>query len=149
MVTMAHVIASRFLDRMPGGVGDKKKPSDFDPAAVAKGKKVEMEHTDDPNRATEIAVDHLSEDPKYYDKLEVMEKGASDERVTIEVTVSAGQSVKTLKELLLALKHMGDIGSTREINIPNDGREKFYSGEWDGDGSDRIYEIRIDGEPIK
>jgi hypothetical protein len=33
------------------------------------GQTVEMEHTTDPNIATEIALDHLSEDPHYYTKL--------------------------------------------------------------------------------
>jgi len=66
-----------YRDQMPGGIGDKKQPSDFDPKALAKGIKVEMEHTDDSKIAQEIAIDHLTEDPKYYDKLEVMEKKAS------------------------------------------------------------------------
>lgn len=63
-------------DKVPGGLGDKKKPSDFDPKQIAKGKKVEMEHTDDPSLAEEIAIDHLTEDPAYYDKLEKIEKHA-------------------------------------------------------------------------
>jgi hypothetical protein len=39
-----------------------------------KGVKVEMEHTDDKNKAREIAMDHLMEDPNYYDKLETVEE---------------------------------------------------------------------------
>jgi hypothetical protein len=39
-----------------------------------KGIKVEMEHTKDKGQAKEIAMDHLFEDPKYYDKLEKIEK---------------------------------------------------------------------------
>ena len=61
-------------DKIPGGLGDKKKPSDFDPKQIEKGVKVEMEHTDDKSLAREIAMDHLTEDPKYYDKLETIEK---------------------------------------------------------------------------
>jgi len=38
-----------------------------------KGVKIEMEHTTDENIAEEIAMDHLWEDPKYYDKLEKVE----------------------------------------------------------------------------
>ena len=33
------------------------------------GIKVEMEHTDDEKIASEIVLDHLAEDPKYYSKL--------------------------------------------------------------------------------
>ena len=40
---------------------------------MATEKKVEMEHTNDPDIAREIAMDHLTEDPDYYKKLEVME----------------------------------------------------------------------------
>ena len=39
-----------------------------------KGEKVELEHTDDKAVAKEIALDHLYEDPKYYDKLEKVEE---------------------------------------------------------------------------
>jgi hypothetical protein len=38
-----------------------------------KGIKVEMEHTKSRVKAKEIAMDHISEDPKYYDKLEKVE----------------------------------------------------------------------------
>ncbi len=42
-----------------------------------KGIKVEMEHTKDKEMAKEIAMDHLFEDPKYYDKLEKVESKES------------------------------------------------------------------------
>jgi Protein of unknown function (DUF5661) len=61
-------------DLLPGGLADKDKESDFDPKQLAKGIKVEIEHTNDPNLAKEIAMDHLHEDKDYYDKLEIMEK---------------------------------------------------------------------------
>jgi hypothetical protein len=37
------------------------------------GLKVEKEHTDDPKKQREIALDHLYEDPKYYSKLAKIE----------------------------------------------------------------------------
>jgi 2'-5' RNA ligase len=61
-------------DKLPGGVGDKKSPSDFDPRQVNKGIRVEMEHTGDAEIALDIVKDHLTEDPRYYDKLEKIEK---------------------------------------------------------------------------
>ena len=36
---------------------------------IKKGIEVEMEHTDDPKIALKIAMDHIKEDPEYYDKL--------------------------------------------------------------------------------
>lgn len=56
-------------DRIPGGLGDKAKVQDFDREQVAKGIRVEMEHTSDPRVALEITLDHLSESPTYYDEL--------------------------------------------------------------------------------
>ncbi len=67
-------------DKMTGGLGDKKRPSDFDRLALKKGIKVEMEHTTDRAVATEIAMDHLTEDPQYYDKLEQMERRGKRKR---------------------------------------------------------------------
>ncbi len=49
------------------------KPSKFDAKSLAKGMKVELEHTEDEEIALEIAMDHLSEDPDYYDKLQKIE----------------------------------------------------------------------------
>jgi hypothetical protein len=60
-------------DEITGGLADKKKPKDFDPKAIAKGIKVEMEHTNDKHIAQEITMDHLTENPHYYDYLEDME----------------------------------------------------------------------------
>lgn len=66
-------VAAAWLDKIPGGLADRAKPSDFDPVQLAKGVKIELEHTRDAARAMEIAMDHLTEDPKYYDKLERIE----------------------------------------------------------------------------
>lgn len=38
-------------------------------AELETGISVEMEHTDDPDEAKRIALDHLAEDPEYYTKL--------------------------------------------------------------------------------
>lgn len=43
------------------------------------GIKVEQEHTSDKKLAEEIALDHLKEDPKYYDKLKEVEEDEDDE----------------------------------------------------------------------
>jgi len=60
-------------DLIPGGLADDKKP-DAAPGQLEKGIKVEMEHTDDPEIAKEIAQDHLEESSRYYDHLEEMEE---------------------------------------------------------------------------
>jgi hypothetical protein len=63
-------------DKLSGGLADEKMPEDFDQDQLAKGLTAELEHTDDKALALEIAMDHLVEDSKYYDKLEMMEKNA-------------------------------------------------------------------------
>ena len=70
-------------EKIPGGLAEGKTVADIathhgvDVADVetqlTMGVKVEMEHTTDKAVAREIAMDHLWEDPKYYDKLETME----------------------------------------------------------------------------
>ena len=53
-------------EMIQGGLADGKSPSEFDQEQIKLGLKVEMEHTDDPLVALEIALDHLTEDPEYY-----------------------------------------------------------------------------------
>lgn len=57
-------------DQMPGGAADNKKPTDFDLNALINGIREEFEHTESPSIATEIAMDHLTDDPHYYDDTE-------------------------------------------------------------------------------
>jgi hypothetical protein len=61
-------------DKMPGGKADDKPSSAFDAKQMALGQKVEMEHTDNPALAKEIARDHLEEFGDYYTHLDKMEK---------------------------------------------------------------------------
>lgn len=65
-------------DQLPGGLADDKTPGDFDPEQVLKGLKVEYEHIDEKSEkgrrlALEIALDHLTENPSYYDDLALIE----------------------------------------------------------------------------
>jgi hypothetical protein len=65
-----------FEDLVSKNLKGNKKQSEVESVLkkqLNKGIKVEMEHTDDKERAKEIAMDHLFEDPKYYDKLEKIE----------------------------------------------------------------------------
>lgn len=57
-----------------GGKGDDIDPSDVDPEQLALGVRHEMEHTEEPLEALDIALDHLAEDPRYYDHLRAIEE---------------------------------------------------------------------------
>lgn len=46
----------------------------YDPKELEMGIEVEKEHTDDPEIAKKIAIDHLKELPDYYTRLVKMEK---------------------------------------------------------------------------
>lgn len=78
-------------EQIPGGLAKGKKPSDFDQKALAKGTKVEMEHTEDETVAQEIAMDHLTEDPDYYDKLEKIERHAKKFDIPVGTPVVYGK----------------------------------------------------------
>lgn len=54
----------RYIDGIQEGKINKEKLKQ-----IKKGIEVEMEHTNDPKIALKIAMDHIKEDPKYYDKL--------------------------------------------------------------------------------
>jgi len=56
-------------NKLVGGVGDATASSDIDAIQLSLGQAVEMEHTTDPHISTEIAIDHLKQDPEYYTKL--------------------------------------------------------------------------------
>ena len=57
-------------DKLSGGLADDMNASDFSKESLEQGIKVELEHTDDHSLALEITMDHLAEDPDYYNKLE-------------------------------------------------------------------------------
>jgi len=68
---------------------------------VKKGVKVEAEHTTDFDIAMEIALDHINEDPKYYDKLKFIEADS-----------------------------LGEIASSSQIYVDVDGVLADFFGEW-------------------
>lgn len=70
-----------FHEHIPGGLAAGKKPSQFPAKSLAQGRGVEMEHTRSPEIATEIAMDHITEDPRYYGKLRKMEKESEYQEV--------------------------------------------------------------------
>ena len=55
---------------LPGGIGDDTEPDSLDQSELHKGTEDEMEHTSDPEKALEIATDHLTGNSHYYSDLE-------------------------------------------------------------------------------
>jgi hypothetical protein len=77
-------LKKQFKEKIPGGLASGKDIASFDEESIKKGIQVELEHTGDVDVAMEIAMDHLSEDPQYYDKLEKMEKGVYEMKIRIK-----------------------------------------------------------------
>ena len=83
-----EVKKSESTEKIKGGMSDNKslkeiaQKHDVDIDDILKqlelGIKVEMEHTDDPKVAIEIAKDHLDEFPTYYSELDKMEQSLKD-----------------------------------------------------------------------
>ena len=61
--------ALKYTNKLPGGIGDKHKPSDFPEDELEGMYEEEKIHTSDPDIATELATDHLTQDKDYYKKL--------------------------------------------------------------------------------
>jgi len=96
-------------EKLEGGVADSKsleelaKKHKVDVKMLTKqfnkGIKVEMEHTDNKQMAKEIARDHISEDPKYYDKLSKMEtKDIKDNQNDKEMVDGIIDIIKQIKD---------------------------------------------------
>jgi hypothetical protein len=90
---------------IPGGDGEEKSASEFDPEQILMGMRVEMEHSDDPMYALEIAIDHLTEDPEYYTSEETPEDSAQANAVA-----DANGDDKNTEDILLGFKphNVGD-----------------------------------------
>jgi hypothetical protein len=81
-------------NKIKGGKADKMTAKDIAnkfkvsvdkiEAQIRKGVKIEMEHTDDKKRAAEIAMDHITEFPDYYDRLIKMEKNIKENKTLIK-----------------------------------------------------------------
>jgi hypothetical protein len=56
------------------GKGKGRRASEFSAKEVRMGIEHELEHTDDPDLAEQIAIDHLAETPDYYTRLQAVER---------------------------------------------------------------------------
>ena len=102
-------------DLSPGGIADNVPDSAFDLEQLKIGQEIELEHTDDPELAKEIAKDHLREHKDYYKKLQEMEKSFASLKI--------GES--TISKVLPKLKVTNDSSKIGLVKI--DG--KIYTEE--------------------
>ncbi len=82
-------------NKLKGGKGDKLTPDQVNYYEFQKGWKHELEHTDDIDKAKEIALDHLAEDPNYYTRLDMIEfKANKKNRTDLPIDISKKNSPK-------------------------------------------------------
>ncbi|MFA5023479.1 MAG: DUF5661 family protein [Patescibacteria group bacterium] len=68
-------------DKIPGGLGQFTEPKDVDSKELDAGIEIEYEHNSNTEIAQDIALDHLTEIPDYYTRLEKMEDSAKEDGV--------------------------------------------------------------------
>lgn len=106
-------------DEVFGGFGDDQKDNRYDKEQLEKGIKVEMEHTNDPEKAKEIVKDHLEESKdfkgedggKYYDRLDDMEEEIKKHLVKKQ------SQIQKLIRVANELEKTGDLNTIRYIDI--------------------------------
>lgn len=93
---------------LQGGKGDKLTEKDVDPYQLEIGIAVEMEHTNNPAVAKEIALDHLAEHDDYYTIL--VEAGLVDELEAIDLykALILGENVNESSSYEDYVKEKGD-----------------------------------------
>lgn len=127
------------MEKLKGGLGDNLTPKDiadkfnkdidFINKQLKKGIEVEMEHTDDKNKAKEIAMDHLTEKPDYYDDLEQIEKEDETEEgetLNIKITNLTKNQSAAFEDMLFTMNSLGNIGSSRWVSFYADGDGNFH-----------------------
>jgi hypothetical protein len=95
---MSNTIKGGKADKM--SVKDIAKKFNLPVSSIEKqlemGKKIEREHTDNAEKAKEIAMDHLTEFPDYYTRLNKMEKEAEKHAKKLEVNEDTKSLIKRL-----------------------------------------------------
>jgi hypothetical protein len=84
-----------------------------------KGIKVEMEHTKSRIKAKEIAMDHLSEDPKYYEKLKKIEGKEGYQSSAKRAFSQDLQNDKDFSEFKKRARYKDDRGFEHSFGTPN------------------------------
>jgi hypothetical protein len=111
--------------------GRKKKeakaelhPNQINPSELRMGIKVELEHTDDLDKAKKIALDHLAENPFYYTALKL--SGIESPSVP-----KAKYPVAFKKEVTAAVELVDKINAMQKVKMPKVVKENLNEGgEW-------------------
>lgn len=110
-------------------------------AAIARGVKVELEHTKDPGAARQIAIDHLRERPDYYERLADAEKSPMPKKASLQKRSQAHTSY--FVEMNLAKLAAG------ESVAPVLGEKRRSAGVGDNIPPQTDFAQAVEGDPVK
>jgi hypothetical protein len=134
----------KWKDKLKGGKADNKTPDDFPEDDIIIGTKVEREHTDNPDIATEVAMDHLEENPDYYDEL--IAAGIADEKDAID----AFDELKGDNARKKAKEDIEDFMNADDDDDDDDDKDDIDDGDYEKDelGTDKADIEEDDNELI-
>lgn len=113
-------------DVVSGGKGDGTQTDEVDPKELQVGVAVELEHTGNEETAKEIAIDHLTENPKYYTKL--IKSGIVDEPEAIKLAKDLlGVEPSKASENVQEAQHIDVTWALKSIKDYNKGISKSNS----------------------
>lgn len=92
-----RLLAKIAKELIEGGEADGEPDSKYPESEIARGIKVEHEHTDDPAKAKEIAKDHLEESPRYYQELAKMEAKLDKESSWQQLKKEAAEHIRRIR----------------------------------------------------
>ena len=139
---MKIVKTANWKDKISGGLADKRKPEDYCKEQLEKGMKIELEHTNDLEKAKEIAMDHLEEfedfaDCKgcnYYDALEEMENQCKKRKESMKILQTQKFARKKRKKkndynpYAICTQSVGEKeGTTERSKWDEDAKERYDS----------------------
>lgn len=108
--------------------GKELNPNQIHPSELRMGIQVEMEHTDDPEKAKKIALDHLAENPFYYTALKLSGIDSPSKPKAKPVKEKKSKKKKDQTELVDKDNQMKKIKVVKENQLNEAGGEYTFNG---------------------
>jgi hypothetical protein len=130
-------------EQLNEGKGKELHPNAIHPGELRMGIRVEMEHTDDMDKAKKIALDHLAENPFYYTalKLSGIESPSAPK-------VKAPKEVKT-KKAKDATELVDKANQMQKVKMPKTEEKKKLKEELENEATMRFQDLPADPEKYK
>jgi hypothetical protein len=130
-------------EQLNEGKGKELHPNTIHPGELRMGIRVEMEHTEDMDKAKKIALDHLAENPFYYTalKLSGIESPSAPK-------VKAPKEVKT-KKVKDATELVDKANQMQKVKMPKAEEKKKLKEELENEATMRFKDLPADPEKYK